>query len=443
MDIENLDKLDVELPSEYENLPVFVVGGAVRDAIRGVEFHDIDLMVAEVSPDEMRERGFREIDSANNETFGVFQDSLKREVALAREESPKEIPDSEDSNPHTAFDIEPVDADVRAREALLRDLKRRDFTVNAMAFDARWETLHNPRGGVQDLEDGILRAVNADAFKQDPLRILRGARFAARLDAEIDDTTKGAMWESAPSLTALPQERVRMEMEKALVQADEPSRFFHVMDEVAALYRTFPEVYDLMDVPAGPPEFHEEGSTFDHTMMVLDEMSHLRQNDELALLMALAHDFGKALTAEEDLPHHYTHGKNGMTVVERMSERLAFSNEQETAMKEASRFHMRFHDIAELRSATIIEMWQQMDHFHRLWDLAVADANGRKPQGKPPSQSDFRRFAAARSACAEWTGQRLIDEGYDPQELGGEEFGNLLKQKRVERMRELEGNQKS
>jgi tRNA nucleotidyltransferase (CCA-adding enzyme) len=431
MDIENLDKLDVELPSEFDGLPVFVVGGAVRDAIRGVPFEDIDLMVAETSPDEMRERGFREIDSANNDTFGVFQDSLKREVALAREESPSD----EGENAHTAFDIEPVPADVRAREAVLRDLERRDFTVNAMAFDARWETLHDPRGGVQDLKDGILRAVNADTFKQDPLRILRGARFAARLDAEIDDTTKGAMWESVAKLPNLPQERVRMEMEKALVQADEPSRFFRVLEEVAALDYTFPELYDLMGVSAGPDEFHKEGDTFDHTMLVLDEMSKLRPDDELAMLMALAHDLGKAVTAGGD--NHGGHGKKGVNPVREMMARLGLSNAQTEAMKEACRYHMRFHDVEDLRASTVVEMWQDMSHFHRLWDLALADSLGREPKGDPPE--GFDRFHAARQAVDEWTGQRLIDEGYDPQEMGGENFGNLLHQKRVERMRELEG----
>ena len=433
MDIENLDGLaeQVQLPQEYDGLPVFVVGGAVRDSIRGVEFHDIDLMVAEVTPSEMESRGFREIDSANNETFGVFQDSLGREVALAREEVST-------GDGHDDFDVTPVESSVEASEALHRDLERRDFTVNAMAFDVRWETLHDPRGGVQDLEDGVLRAVNADAFKQDPLRILRGARFAARLDAEIEDTTKGAMWESVERLPSLPQERVRMEMEKALVQADEPSRFFRVLEEIAALDYTFPELHEMKGVPAGPTEYHDEGDSLTHTMLVLDEMKELRPDDELALLMALAHDLGKGVTREEDLPGHPTHAKNGVEVVREMADRLAFSNEQESAMVEAVRFHMRFHDVEDLNDSTIVSMWKDMDNFHRLWDLALADSKGREPEGEPPSKMAFRRFAAARKAVDEWTGQRLIDEGYSPEEMGGENFGNLLHQKQVERMRELE-----
>lgn len=432
MELQNLDALieDTELPEEFDGLPVFIVGGAVRDTLRGVGAEDIDLMVAETTPNEMRRRGFREIDSANNDTFGVFQDSLKREVALAREEEST-------GDGHDEFAVEPVPASVEAGEAVSRDLERRDFTVNAMALDVRWETLHDPRGGVQDLEDGVLRAVNADAFKQDPLRILRGARFAARLDVEIDDTTKGAMWESVTKLPSLPQERVRMEMEKALVQADEPSRFFEILHEVAALDYTFPELYDLMGVPAGPPEFHKEGDSFDHTMMVLDEMSELRPNDELALLMALAHDLGKGVTSEMMLPSHHNHGTSGIPIVESMADRLSLSNEQENAMVEACRLHMRFHDVEGLRASTVVEMWQNMDHFHRLWDLAVADSRGREPQREPPTA--FDRFDAARRAVDEWTGQRLIDEGYSPDDMGGEEFGALLRQRRVERMRELEG----
>lgn len=193
MDIQNLDELDAELPPEFDGLPVFVVGGAVRDAIRGVESHDIDLMVAETSPDEMRERGFREIDNSNNDTFAVFQDSLKREVAIAREE--KSTGDG-----HGDFEVTPVDADVQAREAVERDSERRDLTVNALIYDVRWETLHDPQNGLQDLEDGIIRAVNKDSFKQDSLRIIRAARFAARLEFEIEPATKSLMTEAVDRL---------------------------------------------------------------------------------------------------------------------------------------------------------------------------------------------------------------------------------------------------
>jgi len=433
MEFEQLDELieETELPSEFDGLPTFIVGGAVRDALRGVSSSDTDLMVAEVSPQEMRSRGFREIDSSNNETFGVFQDSLGREVAIARTE--KSTGDS-----HTDFEIEPIDPDVEASEAVKQDLRRRDFTVNSMVLDLRWGVLHDPYNGVQDLEDGIIEAVDPLAFKQDPLRILRGARFAARLDSVIESETIHAMRESVDGLKELPQERVRLELIKTLKQADQPSMFFTELANVGALEETFPELDALTGIPAGPEEFHGEGDSFSHTMLVIDEMAELRPNDEIAGLMALAHDLGKAVTREEDLPNHPTHTKNGISIVEEMAERLSFSTEQRRAMKEAVRFHMRLHDIDDLRAATVINTFDQANNIDRLIDLTRADSLGRRPSTDVDTDPIESRFDAAEQALSEWTGQRLIDAGYSPDEMGGEEFGNLLHQKRVERMREIE-----
>jgi tRNA nucleotidyltransferase (CCA-adding enzyme) len=433
MDIQNLDELEVELPGEFDGLPTFAVGGVVRDTIRGAPTEDIDLMVAEVSPDEMLSRGFRRIDSPNNDTFGVFQDSLGREVAIAREEVST-------GDGHRDFEIEPVPADVRASEAVHRDSQRRDFTINSLVYDVRHNVLHDPNDGVQDLHNGVIRAVNKDSFKTDSLRIIRGARFAARLEFEIDPTTKKLMSEATDKLGELPQERVRMELTKTLIQADEPSKFFHVLDDIGALQTTFPELHSLKDVPAGPSEHHQEGSAFEHTMLVLEEMKRMyparMKVDELALLMALYHDIGKISTKGADLPSHHGHGRAGVPIIENVSNRLGMSNEQENAMKEAARYHMDFQRLNELRESTVIELSQNIDNHHLLWSLAKADARGREPIGEEPD--GFARIGDASMACAQWTGERLIEEGHDPDEMGGEEFGNLLRQKRVEHMRELE-----
>lgn len=420
----------IELPDEFDGLPTFVVGGWVRDSLRDdAEPTDVDLMVAEVSPDEMRERGFREIDSPNNDTFAVFQDSLRREVAIAREEV--------STGPgHTDFDVQPVDPSVPASEAVHRDLKRRDFTINAMALDVRWDVLHDPHGGLAALSEGTLRHVS-EAFRDDPLRILRGARFAARLDFEIADETQVLMGELAPQLEDLPGERIRMEMEKAFRQAVEPRIFFESLRDVGALEHSFPELAALVDVPAGPPEFHEEGDAFEHTMLVLDEMHKLRPNHELALLMALSHDLGKAATSEEMLPSHFNHASEGIPIIENMSDRLAFSNEQESAAKEAAGLHMKLWQIDEMGDAAILRTWQEMNHFHEMFDLMVADGRGREPEREWPRGEALRRFGLAKTACHEVAGADLINEGHTPSEMGGEEFGNLLHQRRVEKMREL------
>jgi len=393
-------------------------------------------MVCETDEFEMKDRGFREIDSPNNETFGVFQDSHQREVALAIEEVST-------GDGHTDFSVEPVAPSVEASESVERDLKRRDLTVNAMALDLRHDVLHDPHGGVRDLEDGVIRAVDETAFRQDPLRILRAARFAARLGFVIEPSTRRAMRDSVDSLESLPQERVRMEAEKSLVRSDQPRRFFDILEEVGALETTFPALASLTQVPAGPEQYHKEGSAYEHTMMVLEQMNERRPNDELALLMALYHDIGKGLTPDKSLPSHPNHGDGGLGIIMRVAERLSLSNEQESAMKEASRYHMMLNDVEDLRESTVIDVVQRADNLDRLVDLVKADAAGRIPSTEVDGEPIRRRFSLAQLACAEWTGQRLLDEGYDPEEMGGKEFGDLLRQRRVEYMRELETDDKS
>ena len=417
----NLDELasSIELPEEFDGLPVFAVGGAVRDVLLGNEPHDIDLLVTEVSPDEMKKRGFREINSPNNHTFGVFMDSLGREVALPREE------------------VDIVSEDVRTSEAIERDLKRRDFTINAMALDLRHKTLHDPHGGQGALDNKVLRHVS-DAFRDDPLRILRGARFAARFDFQLAHETKVAMHESVDELVGLPAERSRLELEKVLVEADQPRIFFDVLSDVGALRNTFPEIFALQDVPAGPAEHHREGDAFEHTMRVLQEMKKLRPNDEIALLMALFHDVGKEATPVDELPHHHNHAENGVNVMDDAAKRLSLSNRQERACKEACSEHMKMHKLAEMNDTTVLKFWQNLHNSQRMIDLAIADELGREPQGAFPLVQAEKQHKLVKRVCAEIRGKDLIEQGYDPAEMGGEEFGDLLHQKRVELMRELE-----
>jgi len=175
--------------------------------------------------------------------------------------------------------------------------------------------------------------------------------------------------------------------------------------------------------------------------MVLDEMAALREKDELSLLMALAHDLGKAKTPRQELPSHPAHGKAGLDVIESMASRLSMSNLQQKVMKDAARWHMPMNDINELNEGTVLELVQDAYDPARLVALAQADARGREPQGEFNPADAYRRFAKAEAALEAWDGERLIGEGYDPDEMGGENFGNLLHQKRVELMRELEAEQ--
>jgi len=422
-----------ELTHQFDGLDTFIVGGWVRDKLRpDAEPNDVDLMVTGVTPEEMRERKFKEIDSSNNDTFGVFQDAFGREVALAREESST-------GDGYRDFDVEPVDPSVRTMEALARDLRRRDFTVNAMAVNARTGEVHDPHKGRHHLDSphGLI-AVDRSAFKQDPLRILRGARFAARLDTDLHSETKELMQEMSGALPELPSERIRLELEKTFKQADTPRVFFDMLAAVGALEHTFPELSALVGVPAGPDEFHGERDSLHHTMLVLSEMQDIRPNDETALLMVLSHDLGKAETPRSKLPSHPKHSVTGLDVVDSMAERLSMSNSQQKAMRDSVRYHMQVSDIDDLRESTVISLVQDAADPARLVSLSQADTRGRIPSGEFDEARAFERFAAASQAIEEWHGQSLIDEGYSPEEMGGEAFGNLLNQKRVELMRELE-----
>lgn len=423
----------VPLPAEFDGIDVFIVGGFVRDTIRGVEEpSDVDLMVTGVEPSELRARdGFRAVE---NETFPVFFDSLGREVALAREEQ-------NNGDGHTDFDVFAVPADVDRLDALERDLVRRDFTVNAMALDPRTGELFDPHGGRGDIQTGTIRHVS-DHFRDDPLRVLRGARFAARLDAGLTSETAAIMNDVAPGISELPEERIRMEMEKNFKQAQDPTKFFYILASVDALEVSFPRLHRLRNIPAGPPEHHGEGSTFAHTMMVINRMHTLRGNDLDGLLAALVHDFGKLETPKEEWPSHHGHGDQGLAVAERFANRLSMSNHQRRVMRDACRHHMRLKNIEEINEATVFDLVAQL-HVEPdlLVDLVAADSWGRIPGSVFPADLARERLGRAVQAMDDVTGRDLIEDGRDPNEIGGEKFGKLLRDRRIERMHALAGQQ--
>ena len=417
----------IELGDEYEGIPVFEVGGSVRDDMRGVDSQDVDLAVAEVDGRELRERGFEKIDTSD--AFPVFHDSQGREVAICREEVST-------GSGYKEFDVEPVSPVVPAAEAIERDLARRDFTVNAMARNVRTGKLHDPFDGQQDLKDGVIRHVS---LEEDALRVLRAARFAARLEARVADETKDVMTRLAPRMMSLPGERIRMELEKVLVQADHPSQFFTVLAETEALQFAFPEIDRLRSVPAGPEQYHAEGTAFAHTMMVLEEVKRALGANELALLMALYHDVGKGKTPTSEYPHHYAHGEYGLDIINAANDRLKFSNKQLDAMKVASKEHMRLKNLEEMKEKTVYDTWQRIDdHYVEMKVLMRADALGRVPRGSFDEALYAERFLRAEQATNAISGQNLIDDGC---ELEGEKFGKELRDRRISHMKHLR-NQK-
>jgi tRNA nucleotidyltransferase (CCA-adding enzyme) len=231
---------------------------------------------------------------------------------------------------------------------------------------------------------------------------------------------------------------LRIELEKNFKQAQDPAKFFEVLASVDALDAAFPRIAEMQHIPAGPSEHHSEGSLFNHTISVLRKMHEIRGNDPDGLLAALAHDFGKLETPEEEWPNHHGHGKAGLPVAERFANRLSMSNHQRRVMRDACRHHMRLHNIKEMNNATVFDLVAQLNvPVDLLVDLCVADAFGRVPPGDFPADLALRRMNLVHEAMNDVSGSDLIDEGRDPSEIGGEKFGKLLRDRRIERMHEL------
>jgi len=318
-------------------LKIYKVGGAVRDHLLGIPSKDNDYVVVESSPQEMLDLGYESV----GKDFPVFlHPGTREEYALARKESKR-------GYGYKGFDFEVSNV------TLEDDLFRRDLTINAIAMDAN-NTIIDPYEGVSDLKKEILRHVS-DHFREDPLRVLRVARFAAKLDFGIHETTLKLMCDIVESgeLNYLTPERIRLELEKALA-TPKPSLFFRVLNLCGALKVIFPELYNLIGVEHSP-DHHPEGDGFEHTLSAIDYACEL--SDKISVRFAtLTHDFGKALTKKEDYPHHLDHDINGVPLVEKFCERLKVSNEFSTLALKVTRWHMLAQHSLELKAKNILKL---------------------------------------------------------------------------------------
>lgn len=420
--------LEVELPDQFEGLNAFAVGGVVRAQFTGNEASDVDLMVQGATVEEMNDRDFRLIDA---DSFPVFLDDLGREVALARTE--------QSNGPgHTDFAVR-ADPAVTVEE----DLSRRDFTVNAMAVDLSTGQLIDPFDGRKDIEKGLIRAVSETTFEEDPLRILRMARFAARLDFSLETLTAERAMENVDSLEELPRERWGKEVKKAMAQMSRP-RFIWALEIVGALEIVMPEVAALRDVPAGPVEYHAEGDALTHTTDVMREVNDRHPGDVRLMLAALAHDLGKGETSEDDHPSHPKHEKLGIDPAGTLAARLRLSNEIRGVMRSASRDHMLMHKLDELKESTLIRFVDRVDAqgsppkrltAEELIDLAEADSLGRTPRVGVDKAAMRSRIQDARDAIDAVTGADILNE-FEPKD--GEHVGELLLQERVKALKEID-----
>ncbi|HEX5363871.1 MAG TPA: multifunctional CCA addition/repair protein [Gallionella sp.] len=344
---------------------IYCVGGAVRDRLLGLPVTDRDWVVVGSTPEEMEAQGFRPV----GRDFPVFlHPQTHEEYALARTER-KTAPGYKGFAIHASPEV-----------TLEEDLLRRDFTVNAIAQDADGNLI-DPHGGIADLHAGVLRHVS-DAFAEDPVRILRGARFAARFDFAIAPETLALMRKMVADgeVDALVQERVWQELARGLMEA-KPSRFFATLRACGALARILPEVDALFGVPQ-PEKYHPEIDSGIHTLMVVDDAASQHFALEVRFA-ALTHDLGKATTPPELLPRHIGHELRGVELLKILCERLRVPADCRDLALLAARYHGDIHRAFELRSETVIRLfqsadaWRKPERFAQLLQACSADARGR------------------------------------------------------------------
>ncbi|HWJ06336.1 MAG TPA: multifunctional CCA addition/repair protein [Steroidobacteraceae bacterium] len=372
-------------------MKVYLVGGAVRDALLDRTAIEHDYVVVGATPDQMVAQGYRPV----GKDFPVFlHPRTGDQYALARTER-------KTGAGYYGFATR-FSPDVTLEE----DLARRDLTINAMARDDDG-TLVDPYGGRRDLEARVLRHVSA-AFVEDPLRVLRVARFAARfapLGFTVAPETMDLMREIVRSgeMAALVAERVWVETERALGEA-RPPVYFEVLRECGALTAVFPEIARLFGVPQ-PEKWHPEIDSGIHTLQVLDVACELTP-DTVVRFAALVHDLGKGVTPPEEWPRHVGHEHRGVRVIAALCERLKVPNEHRELGMLVSKEHQRIHRADEMRDTTVLEVLEATDAFRRperfekLLLACEADARGRGPELRARPYAQGALWRAWRQAAA-------------------------------------------
>lgn len=357
-------------------MDVFLVGGYVRDTLLGLDPKDRDYVVIGESPDSMRQQGFELVGNH----FPVFlHPDTHEEYALARSEKST-------GKGHSEFEC------AWEGVTLEDDLKRRDFTINAMALSSEG-TLIDPYNGVRDLEQGKLRNVS-EHFVEDPLRILRAARFAARYGFTVDAELNALMTQMVRNdmLETLPADRLWAETYKAMLERD-PLAFFQVLDDCGALERVFPELAMLKGVPQRP-DYHSEGDSFIHSMWVVKEAAlysaNLDDSRRIRILMAaLLHDLGKSQTPKEllwdgdgnPIGRHHGHEdpERFAHLLDSLAERLRMPHSIRDFVFKMTVVHQAVHAIHKSKAPGLVRMYERLDASrvlrhdpHYLADLAMA-----------------------------------------------------------------------
>ncbi|ALI07942.1 MULTISPECIES: multifunctional CCA addition/repair protein [Pseudomonas] len=401
-------------------MQIYKVGGAVRDRLLGIPITDVDRVVVGATAEEMLAKGFRPVGA----DFPVFLDpKTGEEYALARTER-------KSGRGYGGF-VFHASPEVTLEE----DLVRRDLTINAMAEDDHGN-LTDPYHGQRDLEARVLRHVSP-AFAEDPLRVLRVARFAARyapLGFKVASETLELMRQLSESgeLEALTAERSWKEISRALMEK-QPQVFIQVLRDCTALKVLMPEVDALFGVPQ-PEAHHPEIDTGVHTLSVLEQAA-LHQQPLTVRWACLLHDLGKGLTPQHEWPRHIAHEHTGLKLIKVVNERFKAPRDCQELALLVGQYHTHGHRALELKASTLLELLQSFDVYRRpqRFEEFIAacemDARGRKGlEQRSYPQADYLRGAAAAARAV--AVQPLLEKGFK-----GPELGEAIKRERLKALK--------
>lgn len=405
-----MEILEIARTIKENNGRLYLVGGAIRDEFIGKKVYDRDYCVTGIS----KETFVKLFPKAKilGKSFEVFEIE-HHQFALARKEQKMGIG-------HKEFQIT-TGENITIEE----DLVRRDITINAIAKDVLTEEIIDPFGGKKDIQNKIIRATT-NHFKEDPLRVYRVARIAAQTGFTVEENTLKQMEELKKELTTLSKERVFVEFRKAL-ESPKPSLFFEVLRKADILEIHFKEIYDLIG-SLQPEEYHPEGDSYNHTMIVVDKSVELTGN--VAIRFAcLVHDLGKGVTPKEMYPHHYGHDEKGVELVGNLGNRIGVPNLWKDYGKVAAKEHMRGGIFWKMSSPKQVQFMERVAKsklgLEGLQIVVIADKCSTRN-----TRMETISFAKLGKECLSKINGEVIKEQYP--ELEGEKFRGKLHQKRVE-----------
>ena len=401
-------------------MKVYLVGGAVRDKLLGYPVKERDWVVVGATPKQMLEQGYQQV----GRDFPVFlHPKTKEEYALARTER------------KMGAGYYGFECDFNPHVTLEEDLVRRDLSINAMAIDTDGQLI-DPYNGQQDLQAKVLRHVSP-AFIEDPVRVLRIARFCARyhhLGFQVANETRSLMYQMVINgdLEHLVPERVWQEWYRSLEERD-PNQFILLLRSCGALRVVIPELDYLFGVP-NSLQYHPEVDTGIHSLLVLNAVV-LMSDDPMIRFAALVHDLGKACTSMEAWPAHYGHDDSGVAVIDQLCERLRIPTDYRKFAIMVSRFHLKIHRLYEMQASMIVTVLEQVDAFRRpqlFYNLlVVCEADAREAM-QITEYTQARHWRDVLEQCTTINAKILIAEGFE-----GAAIKEGLHQRRVNCIKQL------